>query len=74
MGCFTVSFFSFVLGFVLFFCPFTVQAKEVEALEPISKDALNYLLSEDMYQGTLSWQGNKVSTKFNYDMIKEKNK
>ena len=37
-----------------------------------SEDALNYLLGEDMYQGTLSWQGNKVSTKFNYDKPKKK--
>ena len=66
--------FSFVLGFLFFFCAFAVQAKEGGASEPISKGALNYLLSEDMYQGTLSWQGNKVSTKFNYDMRKEKNK
>ena len=64
--------FAFVLGLLLFFCPFAVQAVEVETPEPMSKDALNYLLSEDMYQGTLSWQGNKTSTKFNYDMKKEK--
>ena len=66
--------FSFVLGFLLFFCPFAVHAEEGAAPEPMSKDALNYLLSEDMYQGTFSWQGNKVSTKFNYEMKKEKNK
>tara|TARA_B100000965_G_C19255704_1_gene610741 strand:- start:19 stop:225 length:207 start_codon:yes stop_codon:yes gene_type:complete len=64
--------FSFVLGFLLFSFPFAVQAEESKASEPISKDALNYLLSEDMYQGTLSWQGNKVSTKFNYDMNNDK--
>ena len=66
--------FSLVLGLFLFLCPFAVKAEEiVDALapEPISEDALNYLLSEDMYQGTLSWQGNKTSTKFNYDMKKE---
>ena len=34
--------------------------------------AINYLLGEDIYQGTLSWQGNKVSTKFNYDKPKKK--
>ena len=66
--------FSFVLGPFLFFCPFAVQAGEGEAPEQMSKDALNYLLSEEISQGTLSWQGNKVSTKFNYDMKKEKNK
>ena len=68
--------FSFVLGLLLFFCPIAVQAEDVdpmpqeeivEAPAPMSEDALNYLLSEDMYQGTLSWQGNKASTKFNYD-------
>ena len=71
--------FSFVLGLLLFFCPLAVQAEDVEPMfqEEIaeaaaSEDALNYLLSEDMYQGTLSWQGNKVSTKFNYDKPKKK--
>ena len=70
--------FLLVLCLLLFFCPFVVQAKDDELMlqEEIvkapSEDALNYLLSEDMYQGTLSWQGNKASTKFNYDMKKEK--
>ena len=75
--------FAFVLGLLLFFCPFAVQAEDVELMpqeeiaeapapESMSEDALNYLLSEDMYQGTLSWQGNKVSTKFNYDKPKKK--
>ena len=70
--------FSFVLGLLLFFCPIAVQAEDVEPMsqeeiaEEPSEDALNYLLGEDMYQGTLSWQGNKASTKFNYDMKKEK--
>ena len=66
---------SFVLGILLFFCPFAVQAEQIADAsepEPMSKDALNYLLSEDMYQGTLSWQGNKASTKFNYDKPKKK--
>ena len=63
--------FAFVLGLLLFICPFAVQAEQIaDAPEPMSEDALNYLLSEDMYQGTLSWQGNKTSTKFNYDMKK----
>ena len=64
---------SFVLGILLFVCPFAVQAEgiaEAPAPEPMSEDALNYLLSEDMYQGTLSWEGNKASTKFNYDKPK----
>ena len=73
--------FSFVLGLLLFFCPIAVQAEDVEPMPqeeiaeapaPMSEDALNYLLSEDMYQGTLSWQGNKASTKFNYDKPKKK--
>ena len=67
--------FSFVLGLLLFFCPLAVQAEEkaeAPASEPMSEDALNYLLSEDIYQGTLSWQGNKASTKFNYYMPKKK--
>ena len=70
--------FSFVLGLLLFFCPIAVQAEDVEPMpqeeivEEPSEDALNYLLSEDMYQGTLSWQGNKASTKFNYDKPKKK--
>ena len=67
--------FSLVLGLLLFLCPFAVKAEEIveaPAPEPMSEDALNYLLSEDMYQGTLSWQGNKASTKFNYDKPKKK--
>ena len=67
--------FSIVLGLLLFLCPFAVKAEEIveaPAPEPMSEDALNYLLSEDMYQGTLSWQGNKVSSKFNYDKPKKK--
>ena len=66
--------FSIVLGLLLFLCPFAVKAEEIveaPAPEPMSEDALNYLLSEDMYQGTLSWQGNKASTKFNYDKPKK---
>ena len=69
--------FSFVLGLLLFFCPIAVQAEDIEPMlqeeivEAPLEDALNYLLGEDMYQGTLSWQGNKVSTKFNYDMKKK---
>tara|TARA_B100000700_G_scaffold316088_1_gene405050 strand:- start:1018 stop:1161 length:144 start_codon:yes stop_codon:yes gene_type:complete len=43
-----------------------------EIVEEASEDAINYLLSEDIYQGTLSWQGNKALTKFNYDNSKKK--
>ena len=70
--------FSFVLVLLLFFCPIAVQAEdfepmhEEEIVEAPSEDALTYLLSEDIYQGTLSWQGNKVSSKFNYDKPKKK--
>ena len=70
--------FALFFGLFLFFYSLVVQAEDVEPIpqEEIakvpSKDALNYLLSEDMYQGTLSWQGNKTSTKFNYDKPKKK--
>ena len=47
---------------------------QVEIVEAPSEEALYYLLSEDMYQGTLSWQGNKTSTKFNYDKPKKNSK
>ena len=65
--------FSFVLGILLFACPFAVQAEGIAKApepEPMSEEAIRYLQGEDMYQGTLSWQGNKASHKFNYDMKK----
>ena len=72
--------FAFVFCLLLFFSSRSVQAEDVELLLPqeeiagaTSEDALNYLLSEEMYLGTLSWQGNKASTKFNYDIKKENN-
>ena len=71
--------FSFVLGLLLFFCPIAVQAEDFEPMphqeeiaEAPSDDALRYLLNEDQYQGTLSWQGNRASTKFNYDKPNKK--
>ena len=75
--------FSFVLGLLLFLCPLAAQADDVELMpqeqiieapspDPMSDEAIRYLQGQDMYQGTLSWQGNKASTKFNYDMKKEK--
>ena len=75
--------FAFVLGLLLFLCPFAVQAEDVQSMpqeqivdapspDPMSDEAIRYLQGEDMYQGTLSWQGNKASTKFNYDMKKDK--
>ena len=77
--------FAFVLGLLLFLCPFAVQAEDVEPIpqeeiaeapapESMSDEAIRYLQGEDMYQGTLSWQGNKTSTKFNYDRMKKENK
>ena len=65
---------SFVLGILLFVCPFAVQAEgiaEAPAPESMSDEAIRYLHGEDMYQGTLSWQGNKTSTKFNYNKPKK---
>ena len=67
--------FSFVLGILLFLCPFAVQAEQMAdapAPESMSDEAIRYLQGEDMYQGTLSWQGSKASTKFNYDKPKKK--
>ena len=64
--------FAFIPCLLLFICPFAVQAEQIaDAPGPMSEDALNYLLSENMYQGTLSWQGNQASTKFNYDKPKK---
>ena len=75
--------FSFDLGLLLFFSPLvaladnddlTPQEELAELPLPyqMSEEAITYLLGENMYQGTLSWQGNKASTKFNYDMKKDK--
>ena len=73
---------SFYFALLLFFSPLVAQADDidltpqeeiVEAPSPnlMSEEAISYLLGEEMYQGTLSWLGNKVSTKFNYDMNRE---
>ena len=75
--------FVFVFGLFLFFCPLSVQGEDVEpmpqeeiaeepSLDPMSQEAITYLLGEDIYQGTLSWQGNKASSKFNYEVKKGK--
>ena len=75
--------FAFVLGLLLFFCPFAVQAEDVElipqeeiaeapALEPITEEQLNDLLGEEMYLGTLDLRGNKVDTKRDYSKKKKK--
>ena len=69
--------FAFVLGLLLFFCPFAVQAEDVEpmpqektagspALEPMTEEQLNDLLGEEMYLGTLDLRGNKVDNKQDY--------
>ena len=69
--------FAFVLGLLLFFCPFAVQAEDVElipqeeiaeapALEPMTEEQLNELLGEEMYLGTLDLRGNKVYKKRDY--------
>ena len=68
------TFVSYVLGILLIVCPFAVQAEgidEAPAPESMSDEAIRYLQGEDMYQGTLSWQGNKASTKFDYDKSKK---
>ena len=65
--------FSFVIGLLLFFYPFAVQAEEVEPspqeeiaaealLEPMTEEQLNDLLGEEMYLGTLDLRGKKVET------------
>ena len=75
--------FAFILGLLLFLCPFAVQAKDVELMpqkeiaeapliDQMSEEVLNYSLVEKMYLGTLDCQGNKVSTNFNYDKKKKK--
>tara|TARA_B100000214_G_C23831436_1_gene564378 strand:- start:653 stop:871 length:219 start_codon:yes stop_codon:yes gene_type:complete len=63
------------VGLLLLFCPNAVHAWEISeepSPELISEEAKTYLLGEDMYQGTLSWQGNKASRKFNYHKKKER--
>ena len=68
---------SFVLALLLFFCPFAVQAEDIESipqeeiaevplLEPITEAEINDLLGEDPYIGETDWRGNKVSTKRDY--------
>ena len=76
--------FAFVFGLLLFLCPLAAHAEDIELIpqeeipeaasspDQMSDEAIRYLQGEDIYQGTLSWQGNKASAKFNYDMKKEK--
>ena len=73
--------FAFVLGLLLFMCPFAVQAEDVElipqeeiaeapALEPMTEAEINALLGEDPYIGETDWRGNKVSAKSDYSKKK----
>ena len=75
--------FSFILGLLLFFCSFVVQAEEVElmpqeeiakapALESMTEAEINALLGEDPYIGETDWRGNKISIKRDYSKKKKK--
>ena len=77
--------FSFVLYLLLFLCLLAAQAEDVEPMpqeqiveapspDSMSDKAIRFLQGEDMYQGTLSWQANRASSKFNYDMKKKKDR
>ncbi len=74
-------FFSFVFFLFLVFCPFAVQAKDLElipqeeiakapALDPITEAEINDLLGEDPFIGETDWRGKKVSTKSDYSKKK----
>lgn len=64
-----------VLAILLFFCPLGAQAEEIaKASSPDQEQVIRYLQEEDIYQGTLGWKGNQLSTKFNYDKVKKKKK
>ena len=65
--------FAFVLGLLLFFCPFAVQAEDVElipqeeiaeapALEPITEEQLNDLLGEEVTEIVSKYQKNTMLT------------
>ncbi len=47
------------------------EITEAPSTDSMIEEATTYLLGEEMYQDTLRLQGNKVSTKFNYDMKKK---
>ena len=58
-------------------CPLAAQADDIDPIyqeeiieapspNPMSSEATKYLQGEDIYKGTLGWQGNKASTKFDY--------
>ena len=55
--------FAFVLALLLYFCPLEVNAgkiAEAPSPDPMSQKAITYLIGEDIYQATLSWQGKKL--------------
>ena len=67
--------FAFVLGLLLFFCPFAVQAEDVELIPqeeiaeapaPMTEEQLNDLLGKEMYLGTLDLRSNKVDRERDY--------
>ena len=73
--------FAFVLGLLFFFCPFAVQAEDVELIPQeeiaeapalMTEAQLNDLLGEEMYIGTLDLRGNKVDSKRDYSKKKKK--
>mgnify|MGYP001234038729 CR=1 FL=1 len=62
---------------LLYFCPFLVQAEDVElvlqekiaystAIESTMEAEINALLGEDPYIDETDWSGNKVPTKRDY--------
>ena len=74
--------FAFVLGLLLFICPFAVQAEDIESmpqeeisevplLDPITEAEINDLLSEDSHIGETDWRGNMVSTIRDYSNKKK---
>ena len=74
--------FSLVLGLLLFFSPFALEAEEVEimpqeeiaevpALEPMTEKQLNDLFGEEMYIGETDWRGKKAITKRDYSKKKK---
>ncbi len=76
-----ILFFYFYL--LLFLCPLVAQEEDVEPIpqegivevpspDPISNEAICIYKVKYTYQGTLSWQGNQASAKFNYHFKKEK--
>tara|TARA_Y100001968_G_scaffold262600_1_gene250944 strand:+ start:1328 stop:1558 length:231 start_codon:yes stop_codon:yes gene_type:complete len=63
----------FVFWLLLFFFSIAVRAEKLaETPAPDQEEVIRYLQDEDMYQGTLSWQGSKLSSKFNYDKATKK--